>query len=189
MAESPAQAPKAVTAVAPSPSLQQLAPEASEPLPEDDELAAEEAAAAAPSQVALIAVAHEAASASTAAASAAAASAAAPAAAAVAAATEEHKHQPVDNATMNLDRNEVEIVDLLDDNSEESSLFSSSTKNDDDIPLPTAHINFKQYLEREEGHDCAVCKMNYSIYVTVLGTLQHLVSTMLGEILFNVAPR
>ncbi len=54
---------------------------------------------------------------------------------------------------MNLDRNEDEIVDLLDDSSEESSLFGSSANNDDDIPLPPAHINFEQYLECEEGHD------------------------------------
>ena len=73
---------------------------------------------------------------------------------------------------MNLDRNEDEIVYLFDDNYEESSLFSSSAKNDDDIPLPPAHINFEQYVEREEGHDCAICKTSFSIYYTVLGTLQ-----------------
>jgi hypothetical protein len=78
-------------------------------------------------------------------------------AATAAAATAAPKHQPGENATMNLDRNEDEIVDLLDDYSEESSLFSSSAKNDDDIPLPPAPINFKLFVEREEGHDCAIC--------------------------------
>ena len=95
------------------------------------------------------------------------------AAAAEAAAKAAPKHQPGENATMNLDQNEDEIVDLLDDNSEESSLFSSSaTKDDDDISLPTAHINFKRFLERVKGHDCVICQMNCNIYDKVLGTLQ-----------------
>ena len=57
---------------------------------------------------------------------------------------------------MNLDQTENEIVDLLDDNSDEASLFSSYANNDDDIPLPPAHINFKLFVEREEGHDYAI---------------------------------
>ena len=73
---------------------------------------------------------------------------------------------------MNLDHNDYEIVDLLDDNSEESNLFSSSAKNDDDIPLPPAHINFERFVERVKGHECAICQTNYSIADKVLGTLQ-----------------
>jgi len=188
--KSPAQAPEAV-----------LAPEAAGPSPADDEVIAEEVAATAPSQVALrsaapsqetaaastaaaateavalisVAPSHESAAASTAAASTTAVSAApasaAPASAA-AAATAAPEHQPDERATMNLDQNEDEIVDLLDDNSEESSLFGSSAKNGDDIPLPPAHINFKQFVEREEGRFCAICHTNYSIHDKALGTFK-----------------
>jgi hypothetical protein len=74
---------------------------------------------------------------------------------------------------MNLDQNEDKIVDLMDDNSDEDSLFSSSEKNDDDIPLhPDAHINFEQFVEQEEGHECAICYTNYSICDKALGTIQ-----------------
>ena len=57
---------------------------------------------------------------------------------------------------MNLDRNEDVIINLLDDNPEASSLFSSSSENDDDIPLPPAHINFERFVKRVEGHRCAI---------------------------------
>jgi hypothetical protein len=77
-----------------------------------------------------------------------------------------------ENATMNLDRNEDESVDLLDDNSDERSLFSSSAKNDNDIPSPPAHINFEQFVEREEGHYCAICCRTYIIRDKALGTIQ-----------------
>ena len=73
---------------------------------------------------------------------------------------------------MNLDHNDDEIVDFFDDNSEESSLFSSPAKNDDDIPLPPAHSNFERFVERVKGHECAICQKNNSIYDKVLGTLQ-----------------
>jgi hypothetical protein len=73
---------------------------------------------------------------------------------------------------MNLDRNEDEIVDLLDDNSDEASLFSSSAKNYDDNPLPLVHINFKLFVERDEGHYCAICQTNFSICDKTLGTIQ-----------------
>ena len=56
---------------------------------------------------------------------------------------------------MNLDHNDDRIMELLDDNSEASSLFSSSANNDDYIPLPPVHINFEQFVKREEGHECA----------------------------------
>jgi hypothetical protein len=181
--ESPAQAPDAV-----------LASEAAGPSPADDEVIAEEVAATAPSQVALrsaalsqetaaastaataavalisVAPSHESAAASTAAASTTAVSAA-PASVA-AAATAAPEHQPDESATMNLDRNEDKIVDLTDYNSDEDSLFNSSAKNDDDIPLPPAHINFEQFVEREEGHFCTICLTNYSIRDKALGTFQ-----------------
>jgi hypothetical protein len=73
---------------------------------------------------------------------------------------------------MNLDRNEDDIVDLLDDNSEASDLFSSSSEKDDDISLPPAHINFKRFLEHVKGHVSAIRQMNYNIYDKVLGTIQ-----------------
>ena len=45
-------------------------------------------------------------------------------------------------------------------------------KNDDDIPLPPAHINFEWFEERVKGHECEICQTNNSIYDMVLGTRQ-----------------
>ena len=73
---------------------------------------------------------------------------------------------------MNLDRKEDEIVDLLDDDSEAPNLFSSSSENDDDIPLPPAHINFEQFVKCVDGHECAIFQVKYSLYDTILGTFQ-----------------
>ena len=63
-------------------------------------------------------------------------------------------------------------MELLYDNSDEASLFSSYAKNDDDIPSPPVRINFELFVEREEGHYCAICQMNYSIRDKALGTIQ-----------------
>jgi hypothetical protein len=38
--------------------------------------------------------------------------------------------------------------------------------------LPPVHINFKLFVEREEGHYCAICQTNYSIRDKTLGTFQ-----------------
>ena len=195
--ESPAQAPEAVLApgaAGTSPADDEVAAEeaaatapsqvALREVSPSQETAAASTAAAAAAAVALISVApsHESATASTTAVSAAQSSTAAAAqssteaaAAATAAATATGaapENQPGENATMNLDRNEDEIVDLLDDTSENCSLFSSCANNDDDIPLSPAHINFEQFVEREEGHFCTICLTNFSIRDKALGTIQ-----------------